>query len=401
MTSRLSCLAALTVVSLAAAGANSTAAPGRLLVQLRTGIDQPSASTVLARHWARIEKTIEPLGVFVMNVPDDAVDEIAAQLETSGAFNYVERDYVAHSAGAPNDPGFRSEWHLAAIHAADAWNISTGAPGAPIAILDSGIDATHPDLAGRITTGWNFLSGSTDTSDVLGHGTAVAGTAAAATNNGIGVAGVSWNNPIMPLVVLNANDSAAYSDIARAITYAAERGVRIINVSVSGAQPSMTLQNAVNYAWSKGAIVFAAAGNGGSSAPSYPAACSNVVAVAATDATESLAPFSSYGSWITLAAPGKDILTTTRGGGYAQWYGTSFAAPIVASVAALVLSIQPSMSNADLVSLLEQTSDDLGAPGFDPLYGWGRVNAYRAVSAAAGDSTAAGPVLHRPHRRRP
>jgi subtilisin family serine protease len=401
MTSRLSCLAALTVVSLAAPGANSTGAPGRLLVQFRTGIDQSRGSTVLARHWARIEKTIEPLGVFVMNVPDDALDEIAAQLEMSGAFNYVERDYVAHSAGAPNDPSFRSEWHLAAIHAADAWNITTGAPGAPIAIIDSGIDATHPDLADRITTGWNFLSGSADTSDVFGHGTAVAGTAAAATNNGIGVAGVSWNNPIMPLVVLNANDSATYSDIARAIIFAADRGVRIINVSVSGTQPSMTLQNAINYAWSKGSIVFAAAGNGGSEAPSYPAGCSNVVAVAATDATESHAPFSNYGSWITLAAPGKDILTTTRGGGYAQWYGTSFAAPIVASVAALVLSIQPLMSNPDLVSLLERTSDDLGAPGFDPLYGWGRVNAYRALSAAAGDSTAEGLGAHRPHVKRP
>ena len=215
MTSRAACLAALTVVCLAASGANSTAAPGRLLVQLRTDIEQAHASSLLAAHWTRIEKTIEPLHVLVMNAPGDALDEIAAQLRTSGAFNYVERDYMAHGAGAPNDPSFSSQWHLAAIHATEAWNISTGAPGAPIALIDSGIDSTHPDLSGRITTGWNFLSGSTDTADVLGHGTAVAGTAAAATNNGIGVAGVSWNNPIMPLVVLNANDSAAYSDIAK------------------------------------------------------------------------------------------------------------------------------------------------------------------------------------------
>lgn len=389
MKSGFACLAALPALWLSAAAATPDAAPGRLLIQIRENAGAARAAKLLSSRWTKTEKTIDPLGVTVMTVPEDAADAIAAELQQSGLFSYVERDYFAHSAGAPNDPSFKTQWHLAAIRAADAWNISTGTPGAPITIIDSGVDASHPDLAGRITIGWSFLSNSADTSDVLGHGTAVAGTAAAATNNGIGVADVSWNNPIMPLVVLDHNDFAAYSDIARAIVYAADRRVRIINVSVSGAQPSATLQNAVDYAWNKGAIVFAAAGNGGNTSLSYPAACNHTVAVAATDSTEARVSFSNYGPWIALSAPGKDILTTTRGGGYAQWYGTSFASPIVAGVAALVLSVQPSMPNAALISLLEQSADDLGSPGFDAQYGWGRVNAYRAVSLARGDSSGA------------
>jgi subtilisin family serine protease len=389
MKSGFACVAALPALWLSAAAATPDAAPGRLVIQFRENADTARAAKLLSSRWARTEKTVDPLGIAVITVPEDAADAIAAELQQSGLFNYVERDYFAHGAGAPNDPSFKTQWHLAAIRAADAWNISVGTPGAPIAIIDSGVDANHPDLAGRIAPGWSFLSNSADTSDMLGHGTAVTGTAAAATNNGIGVAGVSWSNPIMPLVVLDRNDSAAYSDIARAIVYAADRGVRVINVSVSGAQPSATLQNAIDYAWNKGAIVFAAAGNAGNMSLSYPAACNHAVAVAATDSSDAHASFSNYGPWITLSAPGKDILTTTRGGGYAQWYGTSFASPIAAGVAALVLSIQPSMANAALISLLEQSADDLGAPGFDAQYGWGRINAYRAVTLAAGISNGA------------
>ncbi len=391
MKCEFACLAALPAFWLSAAAATPDAAPGRVLIQFRENGDTTRATKLLAARWARTEKIIDPLGVALMSVPEDAADAIAAELQQSGLFSYVERDYFAHGAGAPNDPSFKTQWHLAAIRAASAWDISVGTPGAPIAIIDSGVDANHPDLAGRITTGWSFLSNSADTSDVLGHGTAVAGAAAAATNNGIGVAGVSWNNPVMPLVVLDPNDSAAYSDIARAIVYAADRGVRVINVSVAGAQPSATLQNAIDYAWNKGAIVFAAAGNAGNASLSYPAACNHAVAVAATDSTDARAAFSNYGPWVTLSAPGKDILTTTRGGGYAQWYGTSFASPIAAGVAALVLSLQPSMSNAALINLLEQSADDLGAPGFDAEYGWGRINAYRAVRLAAGVSSRASP----------
>ncbi len=201
-------------------------------------------------------------------------------------------------------------------------------------------------------------------------------------DNHIGVAGVSWASAILPLVVVDQDDNASYSNIAAAIEYAADHGARVINLSVGGPKSSTTLQNAVDYAWSKGAVPIAAAMNSAAAAPYYPAACKHAVAVAATDANDHLASFSNYGNWIALSAPGTNILTTMNGGGYGYSNGTSFSAPIAAGVAALCLAVNPALTNAELVSILEQSADDLGAPGFDNYFGWGRVNAFRAVTAA-------------------
>jgi subtilisin family serine protease len=210
----------------------------------------------------------------------------------------------------------------------------------------------------------------------------VAGTAAALGNNALGVAGLAFQNPVMPLVVLDATDYASYSNIASAITYAADHGVRVINVSIGGSSSSSTLQNAVTYAWNKGAMVFASAMNNASSTPYYPAACANAVAVSATTSSDTLASFSSYGSWITVSAPGASIYTTNRGGGYGAWNGTSFASPITAGLAALILSVNPNLSNAQVVDIIKQNADDLGAAGFDQYFGYGRINAYKSVVAA-------------------
>src|SRR5262249_9211919 len=157
--------------------------------------------------------------------------------------------------------------------------------------------------------------------------------------------GVAWANPIMPLVACDAYGNAQYSDIAHAITYAADHGARIISVSLIGATPSSVLQNAVNYAWNKGAVIFAGSGNFGDTLANYPAACDNVLAIGATDANDGRAYFSSYGNWIDLTAPGTSILTSMMGGGYGYQDGTSFSTPIAAAVGALVLSVKPSMTN--------------------------------------------------------
>ncbi len=229
------------------------------------------------------------------------------------------------------------------------------------------------------------MTGTANTADngaLGGHGTAVSGAAAAATNNATGVAGVGWANMILPLVILDANNYASYSNIASAITYAADHGARIISISIAGSTASSTLQNAVDYAWNKGSVIFAAAGNSSSSAPVYPAACNNVLAISATEPTDTLASFSNYGSWIDLSAPGDSIITTQKGGGYWSCYGTSLATPIAAAVGALALSANPSLSASALVTLLKQNADDLGAAGYDPYFGWGRVNAYKSVLAA-------------------
>jgi hypothetical protein len=187
----------------------------------------------------------------------------------------------------------------------------------------------------------------------------------------------------MPLVVLDATDYASYSNIASAITYAADHGVRVISISIAGSSASSTLQSAVDYAWTKNSIVVAAAGNSSTSSPYYPAACDKVIAVSASDENDLLAGFSNYGNWIDVAAPGTTIYTTQMGGSYGYWQGTSFSAPIVASVAGLIAAIKPAISATDLVNTLLQSTDDIGTPGFDTSFGYGRVNAFKAATAAS------------------
>jgi subtilisin family serine protease len=331
-------------------------------------------------------------GLDVIEVPEASSDAILQSLRQTGLFEYVERDSYAHTASDPNDPSYLSQWHLRRIGGPQAWTLTTGSASVIVAVIDSGVDAEHPDLAAKMVPGWNFVKGNADTADVLGHGTAVAGTVGASTNNGIGVAGVNWATRVMPLVVVDSDDFAAYSDIAAAIQYAADHGVRVINVSVGGKNSSSALQKAVDYAWNKGALVFASAMNNGASTRYYPAACNHAIAISATDSNDHLASFSNFGSWLTLSAPGTSILTTANGGGYGYSSGTSFAAPIAAGVATLILAANPQLTNEAVLTLMKNTADKVGAPGFDNYFGWGRVNAYRAVLAAE-------PPRHRGGRR--
>jgi thermitase len=356
---------------------------GQLLVQTRMGASPSQVARALASNGANVQKQIPQIRVHVLRVPEPAIDRVQQALSSTGLFTFVERDRIARVVATPNDPDFASEWHLNKIQASSAWNVTTGSPSVTIAFADSGVDPTHEDLASKLVPGWNFLNGSTNTADVAGHGTATAGSAAAATNNGIGVSALGWSNTIMPLLIADASGNVLYSNMASAITYAADHGVRIINMSLAGPTDLSTLESAVSYAWNKGTVLFASAGNYSTSTPYYPAACTNAVAVSATDPNDNLSSYSNFGNWIDLSAPGDSILTTNNGGGYGYWSGTSFSSPIAASVAALVLSVRPSLSASALVTLLEQNSDDLGAPGYDTSFGWGRVNAYKAVTAAA------------------
>ncbi len=358
---------------------------GRLLAQIRRGASETALTKALNTHGAAEEKRIAGIDVAVLHVPEKELVRIQDALSHTGLFTFVEPDFTATAALTANDPDYSSQWHLQKIQASSAWDITKGST-VSIAIIDSGADPTHPDLKPKLVAGWNFVLGTSNTTDTNGHGTAVAGSAAAATDNLIGVAGVAWATPIMPLAVLDSTGFASYSNIASAITYAADHGARVINISIAGSSASSVLQSAVDYAWSKGVVIFAAAGNYSTSTPYYPAACNNVLAISATEPTDAFASFSNYGTWIDFAAPGDGILTTTVGGGYASWYGTSFSSPIAAGVAALVLGVRPGLSNSALVSLLQKNSDDLGTAGYDQYYGWGRVNAYKAANAALGIS---------------
>lgn len=253
-----------------------------------------------------------------------------------------------------------------------------------LAIIDSGIDTSHPELMASLLPGYNFRSGNRGTHDRQGHGTEVAGVAALA--SGL-TCDINFNGRIMlmPLVVANGRGETSPKILANAIRYAADHGARIINVSYGGMANREILQEAVDYAWEKGSVVFAAAMNGYHGHTAYPAACDRVVAVTGLGLNSSRSSFANYGDWIDLAADSTLVPTVTRGGGYAAVNGTSFAAPVAAGLGALLLLVNPELSNAQLVEILTRTAEDLGAPGFDPNFGFGRVSPAKSLKAAKAD----------------
>lgn len=349
----------------------------------------------LSAHGALSRFTLRRLNVHVVNVSEQNAEAVLAALRNDPDIEFAERDYLARAAFVPNDPHVGDEWHLAKVQAFQAWQGTTGSSNVIVAVLDSGADMNQPDLAGRLLPGYDFVNGTASVTDDFGHGTAVCGTVAADGNNGIGVAGVAYGCSLIPVKVMDSSGFAAYSTIANGINYAVENGARVINLSIAGSDSSDTLQQAIDYAWSNNVVLVAAAGNAATNTPMYPAACNHVLGVSATAQDDSLAYFSSYGTFVGISAPGMMIWTTQddTNNPYAPWQGTSFASPIVAGVAALVISANPTLSNDQVVSLLEQSADDLGTPGYDPYFGYGRVNALRALSLA---TAAAGAVLSMP-----
>jgi subtilisin family serine protease/N-acetylneuraminic acid mutarotase len=346
--------------------------------------------------------------------------EVVAALAADPGVEYAEPDFEASaadvpeappplpvdsapSATVPNDPLYADQWGLSAINAATAWEVVTGTPTIVIAVVDSGIDANHEDLIPNLWVnpgeipgngidddnngyvddiqGWNFVSGSNDVQDGRGHGTQVAGVAAAATNNGAGVAGMCWNCRIMPVKVMADSGVANYSDIAAGVAYAAAKGASIINLSLGGYADSRTLRDAIAAAVAQGIVVVAGAGNDGISTPFYPAAYPNVLAVAATTVSDTLAPSSNRGAWVSVAAPGVAISTTYLGGGYGAASGTSMAAPLASGLAGLIRSRWPAWTEAMVRSQIRQTAGNIDTlnPGYEGQMGQGRINAAAAM----------------------
>lgn len=361
---------------------------GQILVKPRRGTSEAEFRGLLSSHGARQRDSIHQINVRIVSVPEDKADRVIEALSRNQKIEFAERDGYAEATSVPNDPLLVNAWHLQKINAIDAWAVNRGGPSTIIAIVDSGIIGAHPDLAGKVMPGFDFADNDSDPTDAGNHGTKVAGVAAAATDNSVGVAGAAWDCSILPVKVADSSLFYPYSACAKGITYAADRGARIINMSFGGTSSSSALQSAVDYAWGKDAILIAAAGNAGSTTPYYPAACRNVVAVSATNPDDTLRSTSSFGSFVDIAAPGSSIVSTTFEASdptrlYASSSGTSFASPIVAGVAALIASARTDLTNAQIVDVLLSTADDLGATGWDQYFGQGRVNAGRALAAVA------------------
>lgn len=376
-------LVALLVACFAASSAGHAAQPdawvkGRLLVQTRAGLADVELDKIVKVHGGKARR-IGGSDLHIVDLPGNVSETaVLARLAHNPHLKFAELDGLVRPRATPNDPYLGSEWHLAKIGAPTAWDTAQGL-GVTIAIVDTGVDATHPDLASRLVPGWNFYDNTADTSDAYNHGTGVAGTAAAIINNGVGVAGVAGQARIMPMRISDAAGTASWSAMSQALVYAADRGVRVANISYQVGWVS-SVQSAAAYMKSKGGLVFVSAGNSGAEYVATPT--DSLIVVGATTTTDTRASWSTFGSYVALSAPGAGIFTTTKGGGYVSESGTSFASPVAAGAALAVMSANPALTSTQVEQILFKTAVDLGTAGRDLYFGHGRVDMAAAVSMA-------------------
>jgi thermitase len=382
----------LAVVAALLVAAPASAAGGGVIVKYASGA-KPAALPAGATPGA----TINGLGARVVHTTGDPA-ALAAALNRQPGVEYAEVDRPMHAFAIPNDPSFPQLYGLnntgqtggtpdADIDAPEGWDLAgmgafpaTG--GVKVGIVDTGITQTHEDLVGKTADCGQSVGGAITVGmcvDDNGHGTHVAGTIAAIANNGRGVAGVAFNSPLSICKALSAAGSGTTSDVASCITWEADRGAKVISMSLGGGAAT-TLQNAVRYATSHDALVVAAAGNDGNATLNYPAAYAEVVSVAATDSRDAHAAFSNANSDVEIAAPGVGVVSTYNDGGYRSLSGTSMATPHVAGVAAVIRTRNPAFTVAQARSKLDASVDDKGPAGRDTQFGFGRVNLVKAAS---------------------
>lgn len=316
--------------------------PGRVVIHFTSYATEDERAAYIQSIGGTIEESIDSLDAVVVSVPDTVVTDMPESpfVDTSESDFYVS----ALDTFVPNDPRFDDQWGVVQIGAPAVWSsITENSVQVNVAVIDSGVCLTHPDLKDRLTPGWDYVQDDAEPQDEFGHGCGVAGIIAANLNNGRGIAGIAPNSYIMPLRVLDKTGLGTYSDVASAITYAVDHGAQIINLSLGGTNSSQLLYDAISYADSYGVLVVAAAGNNSQPRALYPAAYDEVVAVGSIDQQLNQSGFSNYGSDIDLWAPGEDILTTTSGNSYAMMNGTSFAAPHVTGIAALEIAMGRSL----------------------------------------------------------
>ncbi len=314
--------------------------------------------------------------------PAQAADAVS-RLWQSPDVAYVEPDVLLHWLYTPNDPLLSQQTWATTVHAPQAWDLTTGRPDIVVAVIDSGVALNHPDLANRLLPGYDFLRGDATPEDEVGHGTEVAGIIAAEGNNHLGIAGIAMDTKILPYKVGDAN-GAFSSTIARAIYAAVDAGAAVINLSLGADGPSATLSQAIDYAYAHQVVVVAAAGNTPDSV-TFPATSPHVISVGGTTADGSkLASFTSRVTRVDVVAPAVDNLTTTWDGHAVSWgtaSGTSFAAPIVSGIVALMRSVQPTLTVEQVRAILTQTAHPLSPPQ-QPGAGAGVVDAQAAVIQA-------------------
>ena len=398
---------------------------GEIIVKFKESVSQASVRSLLLAEKIDILRETDKLGLMLLSVPQGRELEKIEELKRNPLVEYAEPNYIVQITGTsvaephyslrapevvPNDPYFPLQWNLPRIEAPAAWDITTGSDKVIIAVIGTGVSLDHPELKDKIWTnqgeipgngidddgnnfvddvyGWDFVNWHGEPQDDYGHGTFVTGIASAETNNGILIAGVSWGAEIMPVKVLDQGGGGSIADVNGGILYAADNGAKIINLGctlTSSAYPH-SMQNVVNYAYSKGALIVAASGDPNSNHPvppyeyQYPAALDHVVSVAATDRDDERWSDSTYNDRVDIAAPG-DVIHSFWEGGYGQISSTHAAAAHVSGLAALVWSVNPHLTPDEVEDIIESTAVDLGESGRDDYFGYGRIDASAAVRA--------------------
>jgi len=389
-----------------------------ILVKFNDGVSRNAVEQINSEIGAEIVKYYPEINVYRLRLNSglSVTDAVQSYSQDSHTL-YAEPNYIAEAFVMPNDPKFTQLYGLnntgqtggaadADVDAPEAWNYFTGSKNITIAVIDTGVDYNHPDLAANIWVnpneiagngidddgngyiddvhGYDFCNNDSDPMDDHSHGTHCSGTIGAVGNNGIGVTGINWTTQIMALKFLSSSGSGSYADAVKAIIYSANMGVRISSNSWGGSGYSQALKDAIEYAGSKGELFVAAAGNSGADSdvsPLYPAAynCPNIISVAATDCNDNLAYFSNYGSIsVDLGAPGVSILSTVPNNSYAVYSGTSMATPHVSGAAGLILSQNPSFTYSQVKQRLLDTADPIPSLSGKTVTG-GRLNIYNAI----------------------
>jgi subtilisin family serine protease len=398
-------------VGTAAPAARPDAVPGEFLIGFRGDVSDADKRAALAKVGATEKRKFKRINTVLARLGDNDLEKLRADKRV----RFVEPNFVYHVDAIPNDPFYDRLWGPGKIGAPDAWSTTTGSAAVTVAVIDTGVDQTHPDLSAAMWInpgencagcrtdgadndgngyvddwrGWDFANGDNNPADDHGHGTHVAGTIGAIGDNGIGISGVNWTVRTMALKFLGANGSGTTADAIGAILYATRNGAQILNNSWAGDEYSQALADAIATTDADGALFVAAAGNDSSdndAAPTYPSSYEtpNVISVAATDAADNLAWFSNVGRRsVDLGAPGVNIYSTWMGGSYRYSSGTSMAAPHVAGAAALVKAAFPSATGAGLKAALLDSVDPAAALDGETSTG-GRLNLARAVACSGG-----------------
>jgi len=385
------------------AEASVTDSVGNIVVELRDAEAYRNVIDFAASRGIEVPFCSEETGILTLRSAGLDRASLEAISEMPGVTS-ISPERKVRALFTPNDQYLSSLWGLDTVNAYEAWDIAQGTHDVIVGVLDTGIDWNHPDLSGNIWSdpsgyhGYNFIDynripmdDNVNSYDENGewipntytyHGTHVAGVIGATINNNLGVAGIAQAR-LMAVKVMNDSGEGTDATVAAGIRWAVDNGAVVVTMSLGVDGMSTTLENAVDYASSRGVVTVAATGNSGSSYVSYPAAYPSVIAVGAIDSTDRRASFSNFGTGLDVMAPGVQIYSTQGGGGYQYLSGTSTAAPYVAGVAAIMLSVNPALSPVEVGNVINSTARDISRTGYDTSTGWGIVDAFRAVEQIA------------------